>query len=80
MAGWRILFKEFLVGYFFFISYYAKSPCYLLLRVHTAIGIIKPNQPIEVTIHHEEFHTQEEFLDGTKLVVRRYESVAKWCC
>ncbi|KAJ4773111.1 Type I inositol polyphosphate 5-phosphatase 12 [Rhynchospora pubera] len=34
------------------------------LEVYPAIGIIMPSQTIEVTIHHEEFYTKEEFIDG----------------
>ncbi|XP_072991851.1 type II inositol polyphosphate 5-phosphatase 15-like [Typha latifolia] len=34
------------------------------LEVHPAIGIIKPGQTVEVTVHHEDFYTQEEFVDG----------------
>lgn len=29
-----------------------------------ATGIIRPDQIFEVSVHHEEFHTQEEFVDG----------------
>lgn len=34
------------------------------LQVQPAAGIIKPGQIIEVTVHHEDFYTQEEFIDG----------------
>ncbi|KAK9288500.1 hypothetical protein L1049_016959 [Liquidambar formosana] len=34
------------------------------LEVTPAAGIIKPEQFVEVSVHHEEFHTLEEFVDG----------------
>ncbi|XP_028807480.1 type II inositol polyphosphate 5-phosphatase 15 [Neltuma alba] len=34
------------------------------LEVTPATGIIKPDHIVEVSVHHEEFHTQEEFVDG----------------
>ncbi|KAL0905233.1 hypothetical protein M5K25_027423 [Dendrobium thyrsiflorum] len=34
------------------------------LQVEPAAGIIKPGQIMEVTVHHEDFYTQEEFVDG----------------
>lgn len=34
------------------------------LEVSPATGIIRPDQIIEVSVHHEEFQTQEEFVDG----------------
>ncbi|XP_068639736.1 type I inositol polyphosphate 5-phosphatase 12-like isoform X1 [Aristolochia californica] len=34
------------------------------LEVNPATGIIKPGQIAEVTLHHQEFHTLEEFIDG----------------
>ncbi|PQQ17858.1 hypothetical protein Pyn_24437 [Prunus yedoensis var. nudiflora] len=34
------------------------------LEVTPATGMIKPEQSVEVSIHHEEFHTLEEFVDG----------------
>nr|XP_011464429.1 PREDICTED: type I inositol 1,4,5-trisphosphate 5-phosphatase 12 isoform X2 [Fragaria vesca subsp. vesca] len=34
------------------------------LEVTPAAGIIKPEQSAEVSVHHEEFHTSEEFVDG----------------
>ncbi|KAF8086041.1 hypothetical protein N665_0636s0013 [Sinapis alba] len=34
------------------------------LEVMPAAGIIKPDSSVEVTVHHEEFHTLEEFVDG----------------
>ncbi|KAF8402419.1 hypothetical protein HHK36_013374 [Tetracentron sinense] len=34
------------------------------LEVTPAAGIIKPNQIVEVSVLHEEFHTLEEFVDG----------------
>ncbi|PKA54860.1 Type I inositol 1,4,5-trisphosphate 5-phosphatase 12 [Apostasia shenzhenica] len=34
------------------------------LQVQPAAGIIIPGQITEVTVHHEDFYTQEEFIDG----------------
>ncbi|KAF6160775.1 hypothetical protein GIB67_035976 [Kingdonia uniflora] len=34
------------------------------LEVNPAAAIIKPGQCAEVSVHHEEFHTLEEFVDG----------------
>ncbi|CAF2123960.1 hypothetical protein BRARA_C02234 [Brassica rapa] len=34
------------------------------LEVMPAAGTIKPDSSVEVTVHHEEFHTLEEFVDG----------------
>ncbi|KAL8030521.1 hypothetical protein ABFX02_14G291300 [Erythranthe guttata] len=34
------------------------------LEVTPAAGMIDPDQVAEITIHHEEFHTMEEFVDG----------------
>ncbi|XP_050236714.1 type I inositol polyphosphate 5-phosphatase 12-like isoform X2 [Mercurialis annua] len=34
------------------------------LEVTPAAGVIKPDQFAEVSVHHEEFHTLEEFVDG----------------
>ncbi|KAK8967054.1 Type II inositol 1,4,5-trisphosphate 5-phosphatase FRA3 [Platanthera guangdongensis] len=34
------------------------------LQVEPAVGIIKPGQIVEVTVHYEDFFTQEEFVDG----------------
>ncbi|XP_008445942.1 type I inositol polyphosphate 5-phosphatase 12 isoform X2 [Cucumis melo] len=34
------------------------------LEVTPAAGIIKPEQSIEISVHHEESHTLEEFVDG----------------
>ncbi|XP_062026757.1 type I inositol polyphosphate 5-phosphatase 12 isoform X2 [Rosa rugosa] len=34
------------------------------LEVTPAAGMIKPEQSAEVSVHHEEFHTLEEFVDG----------------
>ncbi|KAF5742787.1 Endonuclease/exonuclease/phosphatase family protein isoform 7 [Tripterygium wilfordii] len=34
------------------------------LEVTPAAGIIEPHQYVEVSVHHEEFHTLEEFVDG----------------
>ncbi|BBH07339.1 Endonuclease/exonuclease/phosphatase family protein [Prunus dulcis] len=34
------------------------------LEVTPAAGMIKPEQSVEVSVHHEEFHTLEEFVDG----------------
>lgn len=33
-------------------------------QVTPAAGVIKPDSYIEVSVHHEEFHTLEEFVDG----------------
>lgn len=33
-------------------------------QVTPAIGVIKPESSVEVSVHHEEFHTLEEFVDG----------------
>ncbi|CAI9090780.1 OLC1v1025619C3 [Oldenlandia corymbosa var. corymbosa] len=35
------------------------------LKVSPAAGIIKPHQVAEISIHHEEYQTLEEFVDGT---------------
>lgn len=35
-----------------------------MIQVSPATGIIRPDQIIEVSVHHEEFQTQEEFVDG----------------
>ncbi|XAR65839.1 Phosphoinositide 5-phosphatase [Bertholletia excelsa] len=32
--------------------------------VSPATGIIKPDHIMEISVHHEEFHTHEEFVDG----------------
>ncbi|KAG6422898.1 hypothetical protein SASPL_113280 [Salvia splendens] len=34
------------------------------LEVTPAAGMIRPGHAVEVTVHHEEFHTLEEFVDG----------------
>ncbi|KAL3507024.1 hypothetical protein ACH5RR_032406 [Cinchona calisaya] len=34
------------------------------LEVTPAAGMLKPDQVAEISIHHEEFHTLEEFVDG----------------
>ncbi|KAK6914440.1 Endonuclease/exonuclease/phosphatase [Dillenia turbinata] len=34
------------------------------LEVTPAAGVIQPDQVAEVSVHHEEFHTLEEFVDG----------------
>ncbi|KAG5549477.1 hypothetical protein RHGRI_014720 [Rhododendron griersonianum] len=34
------------------------------LQVNPATGIIKPGHIAEISVHHEEFHTLEEFVDG----------------
>ncbi|XP_038892550.1 type I inositol polyphosphate 5-phosphatase 12 isoform X2 [Benincasa hispida] len=34
------------------------------LEVTPAAGIIKPEQSVEISVHHEESHTLEEFVDG----------------
>ncbi|XP_073307981.1 type I inositol polyphosphate 5-phosphatase 12-like isoform X2 [Primulina huaijiensis] len=36
----------------------------LWLEVTPGAGMIKPDQVVEISIHHEEFHTLEEFVDG----------------
>ncbi|KAI4988763.1 hypothetical protein ZWY2020_036080 [Hordeum vulgare] len=36
----------------------------LWLEVQPANGLIKPGETVEITIHHEDFYTQEEFVDG----------------
>ncbi|KAG1363409.1 Type I inositol polyphosphate 5-phosphatase 12 [Cocos nucifera] len=36
----------------------------LWLEVHPSVGVIKPGQTVEVTVHHEDFYTQEEFVNG----------------
>ncbi|XP_015611230.1 type I inositol polyphosphate 5-phosphatase 13 [Oryza sativa Japonica Group] len=36
----------------------------LWLEVQPAVGLIKPGETAEITIHHEDFYTQEEFVDG----------------
>lgn len=35
-----------------------------VLQVTPAAGIIRPDETVEISVHHEEFHTQEEFVDG----------------
>ncbi|KAK4421942.1 Type I inositol polyphosphate 5-phosphatase 12 [Sesamum alatum] len=34
------------------------------LEVSPAAGMINPDQVVEISIHHEDFHTTEEFVDG----------------
>ncbi|RXI05522.1 hypothetical protein DVH24_017564 [Malus domestica] len=34
------------------------------LEITPAAGMIKPEECVEVSVHHEEFHTLEEFVDG----------------
>ncbi|OVA12118.1 Inositol polyphosphate-related phosphatase [Macleaya cordata] len=34
------------------------------LEVTPAAGVVRPGQIVEVSLHHEEFHTLEEFVDG----------------
>ncbi|RZR71480.1 hypothetical protein BHM03_00005381 [Ensete ventricosum] len=34
------------------------------LEVNPACGIVKPGQTIEVSVHHEDLHTQEDLVDG----------------
>ncbi|THU57097.1 hypothetical protein C4D60_Mb11t24180 [Musa balbisiana] len=34
------------------------------LEVNPAVGIVKPGQTIEVSVHHEDLHTQEDLVDG----------------
>ncbi|KAH6786163.1 Endonuclease/exonuclease/phosphatase family protein [Perilla frutescens var. hirtella] len=34
------------------------------LEVTPAVGMIGPDQVAEISVHHEEFHTSEEFIDG----------------
>nr|CAB3453856.1 unnamed protein product [Digitaria exilis] len=36
----------------------------LWLEVQPAVGLIKPGETVEITLHHEDFYTQEEFVDG----------------
>ncbi|KAK3130458.1 hypothetical protein QOZ80_6BG0493710 [Eleusine coracana subsp. coracana] len=36
----------------------------LWLEVQPAVGLIKPGETVEITVHHEDFYTQEEFVDG----------------
>ncbi|XP_051188600.1 type I inositol polyphosphate 5-phosphatase 13 [Lolium perenne] len=36
----------------------------LWLEVQPAVGLIKPGETMEITVHHEDFYTQEEFVDG----------------
>ena len=35
-----------------------------MIQVSPATGIIRPDQIVEVSVHHEEFQTLEEFVDG----------------
>ena len=35
-----------------------------MIQVNPATGIIRPDHIVEVSVHHEEFHTEEEFVDG----------------
>jgi hypothetical protein len=35
-----------------------------VLQVQPAVGLIKPGETMEITVHHEDFYTQEEFVDG----------------
>jgi hypothetical protein len=35
-----------------------------LIQVTPAAGIIRPNHIVEVSVHHDEFQTLEEFVDG----------------
>lgn len=34
------------------------------MQVFPATGILKPGQTVDVSVHHIEFYTQEEFVDG----------------
>ncbi|URD81202.1 IPPc [Musa troglodytarum] len=34
-------------------------------KVNPAVGIVKPGQTIEVSVHHEDLHTQEDLVDGS---------------
>nr|CAB3457481.1 unnamed protein product [Digitaria exilis] len=36
----------------------------LWLEVQPAVGLIKPGETVDITLHHEDFYTQEEFVDG----------------
>ncbi|KAL6601217.1 hypothetical protein ACP70R_007103 [Stipagrostis hirtigluma subsp. patula] len=36
----------------------------LWIEVQPAVGLIKPGETVEITLHHEDFYTQEEFVDG----------------
>ncbi|XP_062195517.1 type II inositol polyphosphate 5-phosphatase 15-like isoform X2 [Phragmites australis] len=36
----------------------------LWLEVQPSLGLIEPGETMEVTVHHEDFFTQEEFVDG----------------
>jgi hypothetical protein len=40
------------------------SSFFLFFQVMPAAGTIKPDSSVEVSVHHEEFHTLEEFVDG----------------
>lgn len=35
-----------------------------MIQVTPASGILRPDQIVEVSVHHEEFQTREEFVDG----------------
>jgi hypothetical protein len=37
---------------------------YNITQVQPAVGLIKPGETVEITVHHEDFYTQEEFVDG----------------
>lgn len=37
---------------------------YCITQVQPAIGLIKPGESVEIAVHHEDFYTQEEFVDG----------------
>lgn len=37
---------------------------YYYYQVTPAAGILKPDQAADISIHHQEFHTLEEFVDG----------------
>jgi hypothetical protein len=34
------------------------------MQVQPSIGLIEPGETMEVTVHHENYYTQEEFVDG----------------
>lgn len=50
------------------IRSYSVRGCYGFprwLQVHPASGVIVPGEIVEISVHHEDFYTEEEYVDGT---------------
>jgi hypothetical protein len=37
---------------------------FYVVQVQPSIGLIEPGETVEVNVHHENYYTQEEFVDG----------------